>query len=348
VHLTEFYFNHCHDLFVQARLNDAHDDDFYFRVAGRYTVRVMFGREGISLPFRKALTQLETDVAEADLSICVWDSMKSASFTPPCPSWDNDGKFGGQTVVKGGGVRIACELLPNRLSVVDNRRNVGLFWIDDVDNFPWFEQCRPLRNILHWWLAEKRMYTVHAACVGFQHGCILVIGDAGSGKSTTALSTLDSDLQFCSDDLCLIGLNDNKAWSYNLYNAGKLEHFERLPNLQSYVWNPSRAPEEKAVIFVQEGFPQKLLLDAPISAIVWPCITDEPLSRLEPSNTGEVLRTLAKSTVIETFGGSPEDFLGIIKTCGKVPCYILRAGKDRAHVNQVLADLLRRSELLPA
>jgi hypothetical protein len=102
------------------------------------------------------------------------------------------------------------------------------------------------------------------------------------------------------------------------------------------------------VIFVQEGFPQKLLLDAPISAIVWPCITDEPLSRLEPSNTGEVLRTLAKSTVIETFGGSPEDFLGIIKTCGKVPCYILRAGKDRAQLNQVLADLLQRSELLPA
>jgi hypothetical protein len=346
--LTEFYFNHCHNLFGQSRLDSAHDDDFYFRLAGRFTVRVMFGREGISLPFRKALTQLETEVAEPDLSICVWDSMHSASFTPPCPSWDNDGQFVGQTVVNSRGVRIACEMQPNRLSVVDNKRNLGLFWIDDVDKFPWFEQCRPLRNILHWWLAEKRLYIVHAACIGFRQGCILVIGDAGSGKSTTALSTLDSELQFCSDDLCLIGLNNDTAWSYNLYNAGKLEHFERLPNLQRYVWNTSRAPDEKAVIFVQEGFPQKLLLDAPISAIVWPCISDEPMSRLEPTTAGEVLRVLAKSTVVETIGGSPEDFLGIFKTCAKVPCYRLHAGKDRAHLNQVLSDFLQRSELLPA
>ena len=86
--LTELYFNHCHDLFVQSRQADSVEDDFYFKLAGKYTVKVLFGRKGINLPFKRALDQLATEPAEPDLTICVWDSSSDVEATPPCPTWE--------------------------------------------------------------------------------------------------------------------------------------------------------------------------------------------------------------------------------------------------------------------
>ena len=243
-------------------------------------------------------------------------------------------------MVNSGDIRIACEMQPNRLSMLSSKRKLGLFWIDDVDQFPWFEQCRPLRNIIHWWAAERRYYIVHAACVGYNDKCVLVIGDAGSGKSTTSMSSLDSDMLFCSDDLCLIGIENGMPHAYNLFNTGKLENFDRLPQLEKYVWNTVRSPEEKAVVFVHKNFPDKLLLSAPISAIVMPSVTANTHSVLEPAENRHILRAFAKSTAVEIIGAGPQDFLGVFKICSSVPCFKLKAGSNLTELNAAISGLL--------
>lgn len=346
--LLDVYFKHCRDLFNSALTAEEHDPDFYFAVADRATVKVQFAGTSIREPFRRALAHLQcAPVDHPDLVIGVWDSSRSHEFTPPYPSWDREGHFAGQTLVQSDDVRVACEIKPNRLGMLNFESNQGLFWINDTQRFPWFEQCRPLRNILEWWFARKEMYLVHAACIGTAERGMLVVGNAGAGKSTIALSSLTSNAKYCGDDLCLIGLEDKIPFAYSLYNTGKLEHFDVLPHLEQFVWNPHRGETEKAVIFAAEVYPDKILKKTRISAIVYPRVSGIVNSELTPAMPRDVLRILARSTLEQMIGAGAADFLGLYKVCSGVPCYTLHSGTDFEQLHDLLNDqLFTNRELL--
>jgi hypothetical protein len=220
---------------------------------------------------------------------------------------------------------------------------LGLFWIDDIRRFPWYELCRPLRNVIHWWGLTRKLHMIHAACIGTANGAALVVGHPGAGKSTIALASLNSDLSFVSDDLCLIGNDGKDVFAYSLYNTAKLEHFERLPELQSCAFNQNRKTGEKAFMFVNEHFPDKLITKMPLRAIIVPKITGERLSSVRSLDYNDAFKTLVASTSEELGGTSAADFFGPLRICKATPCYALSSGTDLEQLNNLLLGLLKDS-----
>jgi hypothetical protein len=101
-------------------------------------------------------------------------------------------------------ITTAFRVAPHKLRVLDRARGLGFYWTEDVAAIPDYEHCAPLRKLLAWWMSSRGHQVVHAAAVGRDDGGVLIAGRGGSGKSTTALACLDSDLRFAGDDCCLL------------------------------------------------------------------------------------------------------------------------------------------------
>lgn len=89
-----------------------------------------------------------------------------------------------------------------------------------------YDQVSPLRFLVHWTAAASGGFLAHAATVGRGgHGeeprGLLLLGDAGYGKSTTTLAALNHGWVTCGDDAVLVR-PDARGWAaYAVYAAVK-------------------------------------------------------------------------------------------------------------------------------
>ena len=339
--LLQLYFEHCLSLFQQEKEQSSPGCDYFLAVADKFTIRLRFAEQRLVRPILRSLAHLEiAPVENADLTICIWDSASSPRSVPPYPSWD-DRKFSG--AIGNGPFQVFCSVNPNSVSLLDGERNIGLFWIEDMDKLPWYELARALRDIIRSYALRRDMQMVHAACIGKKRSGVIIAGPTGAGKSTTALSSLTSPLEYLADDLCLIGRDGSEVRAYALYNTGKLNHFDRLPHLERHTSNPNRIASEKAVIFVHEEFPQKMANSVGVSAICVSEVMDGEETVLRPVSSDVALRGLFNSTKEALIDMNVQDFFALYKICSTVPCYLLQCGRDLEALNAKLADLLDKS-----
>lgn len=228
------------------------------------------------------------------------------------------------------------------LSVFDSQESEGFYWMDDCAALPYWEVASPLQTLLNWWAESQELQYVHAAAVGRADGAVLLTGPSGSGKSSTALACLDSNLGYLADDYCLLGLQP-QPWAYSLYNTAKLvgaQDFERFPRLASWVENSERADTDKAVLNLARHCPEKLLEDAPIKAIVLPTVRDAEDSSLHRVSAVEALRALAPTTMFQLSGTNQSSFRRMSSFVRQVPCYRLDLGRAIERLPALLESLL--------
>jgi hypothetical protein len=177
---------------------------------------------------------------------------------------------------------------------------------------------------------------------------VLLAGKGGSGKTTTALACLDSDLAYASDDYCLLAA-DPVPYAHSLYNSAKIgaEAIRRLPRLAPAVAARSRFDEssdEKALLFLHELRPEKIARAFPIRAVLIPQITGRPETRLKKTSIAASAKSLGASTVFQLPAAGPDDFARITDFVRKVrESYILELGTDIAWIPRVILDLLSGS-----
>jgi len=233
---------------------------------------------------------------------------------------------------------------PNVLSVIDFERNRGWLLKLDDDVFPYWEAGSPFRFLLHEWFAARQMQYVHGAAVGTERGGVLLVGKGGSGKSTTALLCAAAGLQYAGDDYCLI--DPSCAWAHSLYNTGKLkgaEDYARLPELKGLSTNPDsfeRGGEGKALYFLNEIWPDRVVAGMPLRAIVVPRITGELASRIEPCSAFDALVAMLPSTVAQLPAASNQDCDRMVELVEKLPAYLLHLGTDIRGIPAALTTLL--------
>jgi hypothetical protein len=97
----------------------------------------------------------------------------------------------------------------------------ALSWIDDVAHEPPYVRFRPLAEIFSAWFPTQGMVLLHAAAVGDRHGAVLLVGNGGSGKSTTAVSCSQAGIGFLADDFCLLEPGPTPR-VHSLYRSAKL------------------------------------------------------------------------------------------------------------------------------
>jgi hypothetical protein len=182
---------------------------------------------------------------------------------------------------------------------------------------------------------------VHAGAVGNQTGSVLLAGQGGSGKSTTALACLNSPLFYISDDYCLL-TNEPEPYVYSLYNSAKLEadNMHRLPHLVRLVSNSDRLAEEKALLFLQQHLPEKVITGLPVRAILLPHVSGRPETRLSPASSIAGLKALAPSTIFQLPGAGQRTFQALTRFVKQVPCYNLELGTKVGQIPEVIMHLL--------
>jgi hypothetical protein len=234
---------------------------------------------------------------------------------------------------------------PNRFNLLDLEQNLGIYWIEDAANFPYYEMGAALRIILHWWMSKNNRQYVHAGAVGTKEGGVLLVGKGGSGKSSTALACLNSDLLYASDDYCLVSTNF-KPYVYSLYNTGKLKSevdLERFPQFIPQLYNHARLKEEKAMVFLYQHYPEKIISGFPIRAILIPQVTGKIDTQLIKATAGQALNALAPSTILQLPGANQTALKTMSRLVKQVPCYHLQLGTEITQIPQLISQLLTNS-----
>jgi hypothetical protein len=342
----EHYFEWSYRFFLEREEQVSDTQERYLRIANGLIIRLRFAGRHMVAPLIRALAHLVTDaVDDPDLTICIWDNPTSGDKVLLYP-FDYDPDRTGRH--RCGSLHLGFENWPPRLSLYSPEKKLALFWISDIERLPWWERCRPLRDIIHWWARQYGWYMVHAACIGTATSGIVLTGHRGAGKSTTALSSLNSGLCFIADDLCLLGFENQKPVAYSLHASGKLEGFDKLPALEQHVYNRRRAEGEKAFLYVNECFPEQMLTRVPVVAIVVPTVAQGTRSELVRISSNEAFQVLAGSTGIELKSSGADNFFGAYKLCKALPCYRLQSGSDLEELNRVIKELIDESSTAAA
>jgi hypothetical protein len=358
------YFHAVAGAYLRADQSAVGGGERYFRIGG-YTIRVRALGETLLAEMTVALAHLATEVrAEADLTIHVWDSAVAPEGRPPSPlawagrqegkasggwRWDQDVLRGARIDARGelaafntGRIRTSFHVWPHMLRALDSTENVAFYWIDDARNLPYYERGAPFRKILSWWMIERDRLFLHAGAVGTHSGGVLLVGEAGAGKSTSALACMQSGMAYGGDDYCLVA-SGPAPHVYSLYNTAKLkgrDDLERFPHLAPLVENQELLEHEKALMFLNEHYPKRMATDFPLQAVLIPKVTGTARPRLVPVPPATGLRAMAPSTVQQLPGSGRSAVHGMADLVQRVPSYLLELGPDVAAIPALIRTLL--------
>lgn len=230
------------------------------------------------------------------------------------------------------------------MCAVDVPGNRAFYWKSDTTELPYYELCSPFRSLLHGWMRSQGRTFVHGAAVGFPTGGVMLVGKGGSGKSTSALSCLNSPLSYVGDDYCIVSGDPGTGYDvHSLYCTAKLveeKNLEAFPEIADRVINPVRTGDEKVALSLRELRASKLRSHLPLRAILVPRIVGGDVTSIVPCPASEAVMAIAPSTVSQLPFSGREELQTLAELCRAVPTYRLLLGTRLEQTPIVIADLL--------
>jgi hypothetical protein len=319
----------------------------HYLVGGR-TLQIVFGSAALQRCIGRALAHLETAAqSKPDLTVFAWDS--ATSRLPPLkPGWPANayGDFGEIAGFNNARFHCATQSGPVIFRMLDRERKRAIYWSPSADDLPDYECAAPMRSLLHEWLPGDGALPLHGGAVGFPGGGILLVGSGGVGKSNAAMACLQSPLLYASDDFCALSY-DAEWLVHSLYSTGKLGSGDlaRFQHLVPFISNPERSADEKAVFFLNEHFPSRLIRAFPVRAIVLPRVCPDEPSAMVPVSRAAAHKAIAISTSAMTPNHTALTFSMATRLVTDLPCFELRMGNRIEAAPALIGDLLAR---LPA
>jgi hypothetical protein len=308
--------------------------DLRLAVAGK-PVCIRFAGARAAEALSPAFAHLEAQGDEPPaLTLHVWDSgTRRAATTGAGASYYSERD----------GVRALHQPASDVFSVLAAEADTGWFWMPDANGLPYWDYTAPFRHLLSWWLDAQGLRQVHGGAVGTEDGGVVLVGPGGSGKSTTALSTLrDERLRYAGDDYVAVGSGPAPV-VHSLYCSGKVhpEDLHRLPHLEPALAASAHA-DEKAVFYVEQAFPGRSIAGFPLLAIVVPRVTDRRAARALPGTRAEALAALAPSTIFQLHPPARDALAWMAGLVRTVPTFVLELGSDVETIPAALLRILER------
>jgi hypothetical protein len=176
---------------------------------------------------------------------------------------------------------------------------------------------------------------------GNRTGCCPLTGKGGIGKSTTALSCLQSDLYYLADDYVITRL-EPEPLVYSLYSTAKLnaDHVVNFPDLTRFVENPDKLDQEKAVMFLYPHRKEQIVSEMPLKAILTPRVMHLSETATRPVSRWTIERALSFTTMsqLPCVGRHTHDFVS--KLSAALPGYVLELGRDLKKIPAAISDFL--------
>lgn len=335
------FFYLCYESFLTAK-DAAGEVTHSFRIGGT-TVRLLFAGQTLVPHIIPALEHVRTaDTDRPDLTLCIWDSDTTATkmVPPPCP-WESFTDRGDIWGFHSTRIKTAFHWIECSLNLMDLRENLGIFWVQTAETLPFWVHASPLRTLLHWWMEKNGCQLLHAAAVGTAQGAVLITGKGGVGKSTAALSCLQSGLFYLADDYAVARLGPEPR-VFSLYSTAKLnaDHVKKFPGLSGMVNNPEKLDQEKAVMFLHPALDKQLLSEMPLRAILMPRVSDRDESRIAPAPAWTIQKAMSFTTLSQLpyVNRSTHDY--ITRLSETLPGYVLESGRDLNDISRAVSDLL--------
>lgn len=333
------------DAFRRAR-DAGEPSDAWISVAG-HPVRLRFASSGMARGMVAPFGHLVLDSpppGRAALEVRIWDDA-SAGIATPLPALPaanpNAGDGGGAVYLyRMGDAEVAFEPGAGMLSALAHDGRVGYLRAESADRLTLRERASPARTILSWWARSRGLQMVHAAAVGTAAGGVLLVGRAGSGKSTTALACLGSGLGYTADDCCLVSTGP-EPWVHGPYATAKVarRRADWFPPLEAEIRSAPAVLDDEALLHLAAGHAGALRPAFPLRAVLVPEIGAAG-TRLEPCPPAHALGALAPSTMFQ-FPGADAGTLGrLAAVVRRVPCHRLRLGPDVRGIPAVIQGLL--------
>lgn len=321
--------------------------EYFFSIGGQ-TVQLRFAGPDLVPRIVPALEHLAiTPPTPPALTVCLFDSASTGIFMPP-PPWPPTA-YGARGEIQGFNTdRIYTFYQPGNdiLRMIDTQRNLAIYWVDKAERVPYWEASFPMRSIIHWWTRPQPLQLMHAGAVGLPDGGVLLAGKSGSGKSTSTLACLDSELLYLGDDY-ILARTAPTPYVYSMYNTAKLvpDNLHRLPHLQPLISNSDQLESEKALFYLKDHYPDKFIHGFPIKAILLPRVTGQRDTRLTKASAAASLKALVPTTILHLPRASHEAFQKMSALVKQVPTYHLELGTDMAQIPQTILNLLKSGAL---
>ncbi|MDH4230862.1 MAG: glycosyltransferase [Nitrospirota bacterium] len=335
------FFRTCYDRFKKA--TDSSGESAHFYRIGGTTVRLLFAGERMVPFLTPALEHLRiTEIDTPDVTLCIWDSASTnTKMVPPPFKWDCFTDRGDIWGFNSRRIKTAFHWIECSLNLMDLETGTGIYWVETADTLPFWVHASPLRTLFHWWMEKNGCQLLHAAAVGTQQGAVLITGKGGIGKSTTALSCLQSALYYLADDYVIARL-EPEPLVYSLYSTAKLnaDHVVNFPDLTRFVENPDKLDREKAVMFLYPHRKEQIVSEMPLKAILTPRVMNVEETATSPVSRWTIERALSFTTMsqLPCVGRHTHDFVS--KLSSALPGYVLELGRDLQKIPAAISDFL--------
>ncbi|MBK8048539.1 MAG: hypothetical protein IPK16_16335 [Anaerolineales bacterium] len=305
-------------------------------------IRLQYVGEALFSALWPALSHLEIAGPHTgiDLSFYLWDGSAGNVFPAAPPILPEQyHRFGQRAIIDTPEYALLHAPLTGELSVYNRSARTGLYFVESAAHLSIYDKAAPLQTLLLWALRELGWHFVHAAAVGSGERGVLLVGGAGSGKSTTALTCLqEPGLRFLSDDKCLVRLN-GALEAFGIYSSAKIKRdmVAWLPEHGGQVieWH-GNAGQEKGLTYL---FPRKrecLATQFQVEALLLPTITHQRDATTHRTQANAVFRTLGPSTVMWLPGSEADTYRFMATMAQQVPCYRLGLATDlRRNANAI-------------
>ena len=284
-----------------------------------------------------------------DIVFRLWDGEETAAWPPPPPfATDDYHRYGQRAVAHDGAISVMYAPFDGLLYAYNQQSRRGYFWCRNATALSIYERAAPAQTLFHWALRADGWQVVHAAAVGTEAGGVLLVGNTGAGKSTSALALLEQcnghapALRYLSDDKCLVRLTP-QVEAFALFNSAKLkaDMLDRFPTFRPLIrgWD-DKYKAGKSLAFLHPAFDSRMIRRIPVRALVTPRVAHLGQPRLTPVRGPEVFRVLGPSTVIWLPGAEADNYRFNAELVRTLPCFRLDLAVDPERNSTAIASLL--------
>ena len=191
-------------------------------------------------------------------------------------------------------------------------------------------------------LKRRRLFNVHAACLGANGRGVLFAGASGSGKSTLALALLTSGFEFLGDDMVFLRNGDGPQRVLAFPDAIDFTPSTAafFPELRELVGQPVPADWPKHRVSAGAVFGTAFVANCVPVAIVFPRVSEASRSELIPVGADEALLALAPNVLLTAPDHAQAHLDALAELVRVCDCYRLEAGRDFDRIAELSRELV--------
>jgi hypothetical protein len=288
---------------------------------------------------------LESNSANPQYLIEIWDSTSTKANFPDAPCSIDDIEWRGEIKgLKSTRFEGAFFSHARMLTTLDHESRRGVVCFADSSSIPAFELACPLRGVLSWILRRNDTVMLHAAAVANADGAVLIGGNSGAGKSSTALRCLVGGMNYLGDDICAISIKNGSPKSYSVYSSGKAltSDLNKFPELLSSVYAHYDEYYEKEIFFFNRVFSRQLVAEGELRAVVIPHQESSLEIGFQRLSFAKVLSVISTSTKSLLPDAGNEMFHALSAVLHRVPCYQFNLGNDPTKIADTLSKFITK------